>query len=64
YVMLHSACVNVTPTARTLPLCAVAGNIRIYEQWRIKDCNLQSGAVLWLRHSFARAFSSDSEVRL
>ncbi|MDE6045021.1 MAG: hypothetical protein K2F85_05850, partial [Helicobacter sp.] len=29
-------------------------------QWRIKDCNLQSGAVLWLRHSFARAFSGDS----
>ena len=31
------------------------------EQWRIKNCNLQSGAVLWLRHSFARAFSSDSK---
>ena len=30
------------------------------EQWRIKNCNLQSGAVLWLRHSFARAFSSNS----
>ena len=30
------------------------------EQWRIKNCNLQSGAVLWLRHSFARAFSGDS----
>ena len=27
YVMLHSACVNVMPTARTLPLCAVVGNI-------------------------------------
>ena len=27
YVMLHSACVNVMPTARTLPLCAVAGKI-------------------------------------
>ena len=27
YVMLHSACVNVTPLARTLPLCAVAGRI-------------------------------------
>ncbi|MDE7196432.1 MAG: hypothetical protein K2N69_05390 [Helicobacter sp.] len=25
--MLHSACVNVTPTARTLPLCAVVGKI-------------------------------------
>ncbi|MDE5816654.1 MAG: hypothetical protein K2H55_04050, partial [Helicobacter sp.] len=25
-----------------------------------KDCNIQSGAVLWLRHSFARAFSGDS----
>ncbi|MDE6044821.1 MAG: hypothetical protein K2F85_04785, partial [Helicobacter sp.] len=36
---------------------------RISEQWRIKDCNLQSGAVLWLRHSFARAFSGDSEAR-
>ena len=44
--MLHSACVNVMPTARTLPLCAVVGNIGIYEQWRIKDSNLQSGAVL------------------
>ena len=27
--MLHSACVNVMPTARTLPLCAVAGKYRI-----------------------------------
>ncbi|MBD5168109.1 MAG: hypothetical protein HDT11_04340 [Helicobacter sp.] len=26
--------------------------------------NNQSGAVLWLRHSFARAFFSDSEGRL
>ena len=26
----------------------------------VRDCNLQSGAVLWLRHSFARAFSGDS----
>ena len=26
----------------------------------VRDCNLQSAAVLWLRHSFARAFSSDS----
>ena len=24
---------------------------------RLRDCNLQSGAVLWLRHSFARAFT-------
>ena len=30
------------------------------KQWRIKDSNIQSGAVLWLRHSFARAFSGDS----
>ena len=35
---------------------------RISEQWRIKDCNLQSAAVLWLRHSFARAFSEDSAL--
>ena len=27
YVMFHSACVNVMPTARTLPLCAVVGDI-------------------------------------
>ncbi|MBD5166353.1 MAG: hypothetical protein HDT12_01035, partial [Helicobacter sp.] len=33
----------------------------IDEQWRIKDSRIQSGAVLWLRHSFARAFSSDSK---
>ncbi|MDE7197179.1 MAG: hypothetical protein K2N69_09210, partial [Helicobacter sp.] len=46
YVMLHSACVNVTPTARTLPLCAVAGDSEIGEQWKIKDCNIQSAAVL------------------
>ena len=58
--MLHSACVNVTPTARTLPLCAVAGDSGIDEQWRIKNSRIQSGAVLWLRHSFARAFSGDS----
>ncbi|MDE7195666.1 MAG: hypothetical protein K2N69_01440, partial [Helicobacter sp.] len=25
-----------------------------------KDSRIQSGAVLWLRHSFARAFSGDS----
>ncbi|MDE6043949.1 MAG: hypothetical protein K2F85_00315, partial [Helicobacter sp.] len=31
-------------------------DVKIKEQWRIKDSNLQSGAVLWLRHSFARAF--------
>ncbi|MDE5816175.1 MAG: hypothetical protein K2H55_01550, partial [Helicobacter sp.] len=35
-------------------------DVKIKEQWRIKDSNLQSGAVLWLRHSFARAFSGDS----
>ncbi|MDE6044967.1 MAG: hypothetical protein K2F85_05570, partial [Helicobacter sp.] len=28
--------------------------------WRIKDSRIQSAAVLWLRHSFARAFSGDS----
>ena len=27
YVIVHSACVNVMPTARTLPLCAVVGDI-------------------------------------
>ena len=27
---------------------------------RLRDCNLQSGVVLWLRHSFARAFFEDS----
>ena len=37
-------------------------DVKIKEQWRIKDCNLQSGAVLWLRHSFARAFSGDSTL--
>ena len=31
-------------------------DVKIKEQWRIKNCNLQSAAVLWLRHSFARAF--------
>ena len=35
-------------------------DVKIKEQWRIKDCNLQSAAVLWLRHGFARAFSCDS----
>ena len=29
---------------------------------RLRDCNLQSGTVLWLRHSFARAFSGDSTL--
>ena len=61
--MLHSACVNVMPTARTLPLCAVVGIYCIGEQWRIKDGRIQSVAVLWLRHSFARAFSGASEAR-
>ena len=37
-------------------------DVKIKEQWRIKDCNIQSGAVLWLRHSFARAFSGDSAL--
>ncbi|MDE7255949.1 MAG: hypothetical protein K2N54_07235, partial [Helicobacter sp.] len=64
YVIVHSACVNVTPTARTLPLCAVAGTLEFMSNSRLRDCNLQSGAVLWLRHSFAHAFSGDSEVRL
>ena len=32
----------------------------IDEQWRIKNSRIQSAAVLWLRHSFARAFSGDS----
>ena len=27
---------------------------------RLRDSNLQSAAALWLRHSFARAFSGDS----
>ena len=27
---------------------------------KLIDCRIQSGAVLWLRHSFARAFSGDS----
>ena len=35
-------------------------DVQIKEQWRIKDSRIQSGAVLWLRHSFARAFSGDS----
>ncbi|MDE5816307.1 MAG: hypothetical protein K2H55_02225, partial [Helicobacter sp.] len=39
-------------------------DVKIKEQWRIKDCNIQSGAVLWLRHSFARAFSGDSIKKL
>ena len=39
---------------------AVVGDSIIGEQWRIKNCGIQSGAVLWLRHSFARAFSGDS----
>ena len=39
---------------------AVVGDSGIGEQWRIKNRNLQSGAVLWLRHSFARAFFGDS----
>ena len=29
YVIVHSACVNVMPTARTLPLCAVVGTLRL-----------------------------------
>ncbi|MDE5817581.1 MAG: hypothetical protein K2H55_08750, partial [Helicobacter sp.] len=33
---------------------------RIMGNSRLRDCNLQSAAVLWLRHSFARAFSGDS----
>ena len=37
-------------------------DVKIKEQWRIKDCRIQSGAVLWLRHSFARAFSGDSAL--
>ena len=41
-------------------MCAVAGDSIIDEQWKIKNRNIQSGAVLWLRHSFARAFSGDS----
>ncbi|MDE7197132.1 MAG: hypothetical protein K2N69_08970, partial [Helicobacter sp.] len=28
-VIVHSACVNVMPTARTLPLCAVVGTFKI-----------------------------------
>ena len=39
-------------------------DVKTKEQWRIKNRNLQSGAVLWLCHSFACAFSSDSKVRL
>ena len=35
-------------------------DVKIKEQQRIKDSRIQSGAVLWLRHSFARAFSGDS----
>ena len=35
-------------------------DVQIKEQWRIKDSRIQSAAVLWLRHSFARAFSGDS----
>ncbi|MDE7196347.1 MAG: hypothetical protein K2N69_04955, partial [Helicobacter sp.] len=33
---------------------------RIMSNSKLTDCGIQSGAVLWLRHSFARAFSSDS----
>ena len=33
---------------------------RIMGNSRLRDCNLQSGAVLWLRHGFAHAFSGDS----
>ena len=27
---------------------------------KLTNCGIQSAAVLWLRHSFARAFSGDS----
>ena len=37
-------------------------DVQIKEQWRIKDSRIQSAAVLWLRHSFARAFSGDSTL--
>ena len=33
---------------------------RIMSNGKLTDCGLQSGAVLWLRQSVARAFSSDS----
>ncbi|MDE7255824.1 MAG: hypothetical protein K2N54_06585, partial [Helicobacter sp.] len=33
---------------------------KIMSNSRLRDCNIQSAAVLWLRHSFARAFSGDS----
>ena len=41
-------------------MCAVAGMLEFMSNSRLRDCNLQSGAVLWLRHSFAHAFSWDS----
>ena len=33
---------------------------RIMSNGKLTNCGIQSGAVLWLRHSFARAFSGDS----
>ena len=33
---------------------------RIMSNGAVRDCNIQSAAVLWLRHSFVRAFSGDS----
>ena len=33
---------------------------KIMSNSKLTDCGIQSGAVLWPRHSFARAFSGDS----
>ncbi|MDE7197079.1 MAG: hypothetical protein K2N69_08705 [Helicobacter sp.] len=56
YVALHSACVNVTPTARTLPLCAVVGNITLVSNGESKIAEskaaLRCGFAIALRALF------------
>ncbi|MDE7173281.1 MAG: hypothetical protein K2N70_02925 [Helicobacter sp.] len=41
--------------------CALwLGLFRIMGNGKLRNCRIQSAAALWLRHSFARAFSGDS----
>ncbi|MDE7216643.1 MAG: hypothetical protein K2N20_00925, partial [Helicobacter sp.] len=49
-------CVYVMPCGSNIDVARCGWEIRIKSNSRLRNCGIQSGAVLWLCHSFARAF--------
>ncbi|MDE7174175.1 MAG: hypothetical protein K2N70_07510, partial [Helicobacter sp.] len=53
-------CVYVMPCGSNIDVARCGWDVKKYEQWRIKDCRIQSAAALWLRHALRALFVGDS----